>query len=48
MAVLSRLTPCSSLGAIRHAQPQPEGRLRGDLIRTSRSRNSEVLNDSLS
>lgn len=43
-AVVSRLTPCSSLGATPHAQPWLGGRLRGDLISTSRSRKSEVLN----
>lgn len=44
MAVLSRLTPHSSLGAAPHAQPWLAGRLRGDVIRTSRSRKPEGLN----
>lgn len=44
MAVLSRLTPCSSLGATPYAQPWLGGKLRGDLISTSRSRKSKVFN----
>lgn len=46
MAILS-INSMLFLGATPHAQPQPEGRLRGDLISTFRSRKSEVVNDSL-